>query len=415
MRRYVSSVLMWAAVFSLAVPAFNWLVDPYDIWDSGRLTGLRLRKPEAHVEGYVIQLHRAFSSPIHVGIIGTSRAGVGVDHRHPGLGSGRRFNLATPMQSVEESELLVQRMAAAGSLRSLVWGLDVVAFSCAQYIPRVLRKEHFTLHSDLRLLVVLETVKDSISTLLRQNAQLPAELPGGALILVNFKERMRGKGHRVLARRSEQQYLEVYRRPFSLNCQEKDSVRPLERYRTLLRTAHLHGIDFRLFISPSHARLWETLMVSGLWPTWEEWKRELVRLNIEEAQKAGKKPFDLWDFSGYNSLTTEPLPAQGDVETEMRWHWESSHYKKELGDLVIDRIFGHQHPGRDVPGDFGVLLEPENLESHLNRIRDDRQRWVARFPNDAQEIMAAAEKIRRGRRQSGDSRTLLGALKAVIQ
>jgi hypothetical protein len=76
----------------------------------------------------------------------------------------------------------------------------------------------------------------------------------------------------------------------------------------------------------------------------------------------------------------------------MRWYWESSHYKKELGDLVLDRVFGYAHPGRTVNEDFGVRLSSGNIEPHLERIRDERARWLAESAGEAAEIHAAAQK-----------------------
>jgi hypothetical protein len=53
----------------------------------------------------------------------------------------------------------------------------------------------------------------------------------------------------------------------------------------------------------------------------------------------------------------------------MKWYWESSHYRKELGDLVLDRVLGYRATGRVVPEDFGILLTRESLAQHLSDIR----------------------------------------------
>ena len=114
----------------------------------------------------------------------------------------------------------------------------------------------------------------------------------------------------------------------------------------------------------------------------------MVAINEEEAQRYSRRPFPIWDFSGYNSLTTEPVPPLGDTETRMHWYFESSHYQKSLGDLVLDRIFDHQEPGRTVPDDFGILLTSATLEAHLAQIRADRKRWRKAHPEDVAEIEA---------------------------
>jgi hypothetical protein len=74
-----------------------------------------------------------------------------------------------------------------------------------------------------------------------------------------------------------------------------------------------------------------------------------------------RRPIPLGDFSGYNSMTTEPVPPSGDTTSRMKWYWESSHYRKELGDLVLDRLLEYEGTGRAIPVDFGILLTRDNL------------------------------------------------------
>ena len=50
----------------------------------------------------------------------------------------------------------------------------------------------------------------------------------------------------------------------------------------------------------------------------------------EEADRVGKEPHVIWDFSYPNDITQEPLPEYGDV-SPMKWYWEFSHYREELG------------------------------------------------------------------------------------
>ncbi|MEI6325981.1 MAG: hypothetical protein WCO91_11065 [Gemmataceae bacterium] len=176
---------------------------------------------------------------------------------------------------------------------------------------------------------------------------------------------------------------------FSFNANGKSTE---DYYRKIFALAHQKNIDLRVFISPTHARHMEVIYVLGLWPLQDEWLRIMVKVNEEEAARAGKAPFPLWDFSGFNSRTTEEVPALGDTETRMKWYWESSHYKKELGDLVLDRVLDYSSPNRKVPADFGVLLDSKMLEAHLNQVRIDRDAWRKSHPEDVKEIAEMAAK-----------------------
>ena len=93
----------------------------------------------------------------------------------------------------------------------------------------------------------------------------------------------------------------------------------------------------------------------GLGERYEFWLRELVRINEEEAARAGRPPLPLWDFSDPNTITRRTGSSRPATLTPMRWFWEHSHYRKITGDLVLDRVFGTTRAGaRRCRADFGV-------------------------------------------------------------
>jgi hypothetical protein len=88
----------------------------------------------------------------------------------------------------------------------------------------------------------------------------------------------------------------------------------LNYFRSLLDIVYRDNVDLRILISPSHARLWEAPDSVGLWKKFEQWKREMVQINEQQANKYGKTPFPLWDFSGYNTFTTEEVPPLDNIQ-----------------------------------------------------------------------------------------------------
>jgi hypothetical protein len=55
----------------------------------------------------------------------------------------------------------------------------------------------------------------------------------------------------------------------------------------------------------------------------------------------------------------------------MKYHWEASHYKKELGDIVLDRLLNIS-PYKD----FGVELNIQNIDNHIQNLREDRVKFI---------------------------------------
>ena len=148
-----------------------------------------------------------------------------------------------------------------------------------------------------------------------------------------------------------------------------------ESFRLLQRIADLaasHHIALFLVIYPYHADFLDILQKCGLWPSFDEWKRALVR--IATRREDAPAPLRIYDFSGYNRVTTERVPPLGDKRDQMRWYWESGHFKAALGDLIIARIFGSS-------SDFGYVLDSEDVSEVISDIRTGRDRYRAAKQN----------------------------------
>jgi hypothetical protein len=127
----------------------------------------------------------------------------------------------------------------------------------------------------------------------------------------------------------------------------------------IIAFARAHGLTLTLVIAPHHVDTLELYWRAGLWPRVEQMKAELIAL----AQAGG---VTLWDFLDYSSFNTEPVPAPGDRRTPTCWFWEPTHFKKQLGEVMIQRMFGADGPA------FGTVLTPASLPRHDVQIREER-------------------------------------------
>lgn len=66
----------------------------------------------------------------------------------------------------------------------------------------------------------------------------------------------------------------------------------------------------------------------------------------------------IWDFSGINSITKND-----------QYYYEDTHFTKQAGDLVLDKIFNNQKAAKDIPEDFGILVTKENLNAHIEHLK----------------------------------------------
>jgi hypothetical protein len=148
---------------------------------------------------------------------------------------------------------------------------------------------------------------------------------------------------------------------FKLHSDHHLSDKYLSDFQKIVELCKQHDIILKVFISPAHATQWEAIRATGRWASFEQWKREIVKI------------VPVWDFSGYNSITGEK------IIDPMKNYADNSHYRQEIGDLILNRLLSYQQ--EIVPDDFGVLLTSENIEFHLAIIRNERELWVKNNPD----------------------------------
>ena len=124
----------------------------------------------------------------------------------------------------------------------------------------------------------------------------------------------------------------------------------IEDLREIVRLAEAHQVRLVLFINPLHKNVF---LESGV--DFDRYKRDLSHLS------------GFYDFSGLNSDTTDNLN-----------YYETSHYRPKVGDLVIARIFNQRNI--NVPGDFGQWVTAENIDLHLETLRQQVARGAKPYP-----------------------------------
>jgi hypothetical protein len=382
MRQYLAyaAALLTASLGSAI--AVNLLIDPYAVHGSPLWQGINLEKPALSTNE---RLYKALLARTEAttAILGTSRSEVGLDPRSPAFGQGTVLNLATSNQPYRETLELLQEASAHGVRRAIV-GLDFFAANDMRRYPSTFTSGMYSRIRHWELATSLSTLLSSYNTFRNQDSRHLASV--GAQLREDGLRRLEDSfvkaqgGHYRLFRDTETSYLrDAYPQAsaFGLDLSGKGATEMNCAYR-LFEYAHRAGIELHIFISPSHARLWETLYQAGLWTQWEAWKRRLVLLEQLAARDAGKASFPIIDFSGFNTYTTEPVPANPLVP--MQWYIEASHYRPALGELVLERLLSKTAGNPQEPA-FGTELNPRNIEMALQTVRSGHASW--RFANPA--------------------------------
>jgi hypothetical protein len=370
---------------------FNLVADPFGLYRWVVAEGFNANKYPATKHARTVKAYQVESLRPRGLILGSSRSEIGLDPGHSAWSPDVRpvFNLAIGGATVGELRQLFEFVCRSQPPVQVVLGVDLFMFntrrSGAEQPPP-------TTGSGLRR--VAETVFStsalaaSAETLWKQDPlRYPGYLPNGQIVWSYDLAKVRRYGlHQAFVRNVRKYYAFHYfpppHRSFSLAAADGQTS-PFEEFSRILELARRYDVDLRLFISPVHAWQLLTIDAAALWPSFEAWKSELVmRLEQDRQAHPGGRAFPLWDFSGFNAVTAEPIPAAGDTTTLMRYYWESSHYRKEAGDLVLSRVLGADAG----PAGFGVQIDAANLEPHLASLREGLAAYRRQQPDAVAQI-----------------------------
>jgi hypothetical protein len=411
-----------AALLLAAVAGFNAVIDPYGMYRLIEIKKINSHKPAIYNR---VRLFKAYDirriKPGAV-VLGTSRSHVAMRMSHDGWDptATPRYNLAFDGATTKEMYFYLRHAYSIHPLKQVVMGLDTyhpmqAPSSTRPDFDSQLLSENRSLISllfitleDLKILTSIDTLLASITTLQSQaGSQVEWFAADGQrlgevffrLFEEKFQECPRAyfeeidklevgfklEGSNPAPQQSMNQH-------FAVRPQSIDDETSLGYIRRIIEFCRANHIDLRIFITPEHAHQLETSAAVGAWPSVEEAKRNLVSLlSKDAATHSGEPPIPLYDFSGYSSVTTDPLPKLG-CRDEMKYYWDSSHFKEIVGDMVLDRLFGISRPERPLPDDFGVLLNADTIESAILRVRADQIRYRRNHPRDISAIRSVVEK-----------------------
>ncbi|WP_445231944.1 hypothetical protein [Duganella rhizosphaerae] len=374
-----SSTFVVAGVMGL-----NYQVDPYltHQWQTPRMQQLGPSWEKLSAWGKTYALAKFKPAVLYVG---NSRTELGLPTRAEPFPDLDVFNGALSGASLGDAMAMVDHAAKLGQLKTLVWGIDAPSFTM-EIGNRDFDRElvaNGPLYLWRRALInakrafAFDMTEDSIrvlrgtfggvchSSLASYGQRNDAcaygrieELGGtGAVIVPRVRDYLRGTGP------------------------TDEAMRALDRSMADVCGA---GTRVRLYLNPTHAMTTDALYWAGKWPAMEAWQRSLASMG--QRYRAAGCDLRIFDFSGFNSVTTEAIP-QVSRRPDMQYYWETSHYRSNVGAMVLARMFG----GDDAPADFGVELSPEKLAAHQAAMRLARDRYHLAHPVEtsmAREIAA---------------------------
>lgn len=407
---YLRRFLLALASILLLTALFNFIINPFDLFPIPAINSLNRIKIETEHRQRLTKPYVVAKRKPDAVIIGTSRA-LQIDAHHPALKPFRAYNLALASATAYENYRYLQHAEAEHHLKLVVYGLDAFAGDGGTYTGFSEDRLAISASGKPNKALFVARFKDYVPALLSFDAlrssintiayQPPYQVknPRRYMRSIDRQDILAEGGHYRKFVDIEAVYLRgaihTGTHPASDDINVSSWISRLSSLRHIIHFSYQHDIRLIIFISPSHAHMMEVWEVSGKWLDLENWKRAVIAIDDEEAKRANKEPFAVWDFTGYNSITTESVPPAGDKHTSMRWYTEASHYTMDTGDLILDRILGYHQTHHTLPVDFGVKINRSTIEAELARIRHEQARYTQTHPADVAEIKKLASDIAR--------------------
>jgi len=369
-KSYNAIFLFSASFVLLTILALNYFIDPYLIhqWDTRLVQRLRPTREQLDPWAKTYAVARYKPEIIY---LGSSRTETGLPTDVDFFPGRRLFNAAITGGSLGDAIAMLEHAGNFSRLQHVVWGIDYFSFATgggnsdfsrelvahddSYFFFRTLLNIKRSLSADMSIdtfKILAGTFGDDCrSSLAFRGQRDPAcakinlKNLGGAIQAVQADVKAFSKPPAQY-----NQAMPVFQKALERFCQQQTV--------------------FNLYINPTHAVLMDSLYWTGQWDLMEDWKRTLTK-TIDTLKQLGCQ-IKLTDFSGFNSITTEPLPQVTGLET-MRNYWEASHYRSHVGKMILERLF--LADADKLPADFGVELNPTTIEAYLAAERRNRDAY----------------------------------------
>lgn len=310
-------------------------------------------------------------------ILGTSRAESGIRVEQPALEGAHAYNGALKAATMYEMRRVTDYALANQQLHTAVIGLDLTAFNAKDQGFEDFHESPFadsiSLGTWVRYLVSWQTLKQSWYTWKWNH-------DGNTVTCKDRGEHRPRPGAQpsadirtafdfVLKRYASGQYPD-----FNLGEQH------LADFAATINTLADADVQVYAFISPMHATHLELMREMGMLDQYDKWRRKLLSIVEATNKRVGNNnTVQLWDFSGYNDITTETVPDPLESAV-MRWYQDSAHYNYDAGNILMSQVFGIPSP------EPGVRLTSGNIDAVIGAERAQSDKYRAANPSEIKRL-----------------------------
>jgi hypothetical protein len=370
-RKFVRTYLTLAISLLGGLVVFNTLADPYNVYPALHLNALVPHKPNndhRRAKAGIVRQQQGW----HTLIMGSSYAVVGMDATHPTL-QQPAFNLGLNGGKLEEQLGALHYASRFGHpIKHIILIYDnqwlfQAATPSVDYLQSPFNPNYSSIEyqgSNLLGMQSTEHAWHAVRQWLRDGP--PTDDPLGRRLKPLLPSGI-----------SQRRVFDDFLSTPDLDRPTDGDADNLDLFQQFAGFCLENDIALTVLIAPAHVSLLEKFDASGYWPDWLAGQRRLLALAQRlNHQNPNTPPITIWDFNSITPYTTEPIPPLSDTTTRLKWFWDPGHFRKELGDVMLNRAFEHDNPDSTR---FGTRLTRETIEPYLKQIRNDYERYISNF------------------------------------
>jgi len=357
-KSYLTHCLLYAMALICLVVTVNYVVDPYAIFGMPRISHLNTYKVDIAPHVKMVKKYQPLLEEHSALVTGNTRVEIGFNPEHRCLvNSGLNlYNLGISGANVPTQLLYALNLIYQQPIKAVFVSLDFVDFA---WTPRDNRFSDpplsafsieglkysgsgmpdpaygkIKLLDYFRSLFSLEALVSSLKTIALQDSAAPDRDDAGFNPAREYGEIVRVEGAGALFDKKRAELFEHFGTRWFVSTEDGRLDPSFNDLRIFLDIATARGIVVHLFLNPLHESYWELIRTQGHSHLYEEWRNELKAI-------AADYPADevsLWDFAVDSPYIHEPIPPPGQKTGPLKWFWELSFYRRQLGDLMIDAM-----------------------------------------------------------------------------
>jgi len=348
-KRWNKITLTSIGIILVLIISFNYLIDPYFVFNSAQIDGFNKIKNNT-ISEQMTKFYTAKRSNAKVLILGTSRT----EHINPNdlhkYIKGKIYNLAIPGSGIDVQKDNIEYFIKHSKLETIILGLDFFSFnpsnkSSYKTIKNTRYNDKYT-NDYLDSILSISTLKKSIKTF-KDNLKYEhnkVNYLNGWRNNFDYYKQLKINGIDYKKQKIEQQLNMISTQNVHFNnsyFKNPESIlKSLENLEYIIKLCKINHIKLIMFISPLYYKITDMIYKKAYNKTYDFWKTQLSLYGT------------IYDFSGYNTISTN-----------INNYTDGSHYKSKVAKLMFAKIFNDKSV--DVPNDFGIILNKSNIGTIL--------------------------------------------------